>query len=70
MKSVLTGILALALLAIGAAFGRQVTTPPQQTPNSLQAVLADPNLATTVKAVKTGVLNTYLGTAYLALAAF
>jgi hypothetical protein len=48
MKSVLTGILALALLAIGAAFGRQVTTPPQQTPNSLQAVLADPNLATTV----------------------
>ena len=70
MKSVLTGILALAFLAIGAAFGQQVAKPPHQTPNSPQAALADPNLATTMKAAKTGVLDTYLETAYVAFGAF
>jgi hypothetical protein len=70
MKSVLTGILALAFLAIEAAFGQQVATPPQQTSNSLQAALADPNLATSRKAAKTCVLNTNLKTAYAAFGAF
>jgi hypothetical protein len=52
MKSVFTGILASAFRANRAAFRRQVAAPPQQTPNSLQAVPADPNLATTMKAAK------------------